>query len=135
SRGVPVIPHRDRIEAAARPPRGSPTPGPIRAEPDLDRALERGACPRRRLMARCPARTQGGTAIGARSTFGRRLRRLGLIELVLLSTLLVPSALAETATAALSASASIVTYGEAVTVSGSIAADPGCLGGRNVTLQ
>ena len=77
----------------------------------------------------------GETAIGARSTFGRRLRRLGLIELVLLSTLLVPSALAETATAALSASASIVTFGQAVTVSGSIAADPGCLGGRNVTLQ
>jgi serine-type D-Ala-D-Ala carboxypeptidase/endopeptidase (penicillin-binding protein 4) len=86
-------------------------------------------------MARCPARTQGETAIGARSTFGRRLRRLGLIELALLSTLLVPSALAETATAALSASASIVTFGQAVTLSGSIAADPGCLGGRNVTLQ
>jgi hypothetical protein len=86
-------------------------------------------------MARCPARTQGGTAIGARSTFGRRLRRLGLIELVLLSTLLVPSALAETATATLSASASIVNFGQAVTVSGSVAADPGCLGGRNVTLQ
>lgn len=86
-------------------------------------------------MARCPARTQGGPTITARSTFGRRLRRLGLIELVLVSTLLVPSALAETATAALSASASIVTFGQAVTVSGSIAADPGCLGGRNVTLQ
>jgi D-alanyl-D-alanine carboxypeptidase/D-alanyl-D-alanine-endopeptidase (penicillin-binding protein 4) len=86
-------------------------------------------------MARCPARTQGETAIGARSTFGRRLRKLGLIELALLSTLVVPSALAETATAALSASASIVTFGQAVTLSGSIAADPGCLGGRNVTLQ
>ena len=86
-------------------------------------------------MARCPARTQGGTAIGARSTFGRRLRRLAFIELGLLSTLLVPSALAETATATLSASAPIVNFGEAVTVSGSIAADPGCIGGRNVTLQ
>jgi D-alanyl-D-alanine carboxypeptidase/D-alanyl-D-alanine-endopeptidase (penicillin-binding protein 4) len=63
------------------------------------------------------------------------MRRLGLIELVLLSTLLVPSALAETATATLSASASIVNFGQAVTVSGSVAADPGCLGGRNVTLQ
>jgi serine-type D-Ala-D-Ala carboxypeptidase/endopeptidase (penicillin-binding protein 4) len=86
-------------------------------------------------VARCPARTQGGTAIGARSTFGRRLRRLAFIELSLLSTLLVPSALAETATATLSASAPIVNFGEAVTVSGSIAADPGCIGGRNVTLQ
>ncbi len=86
-------------------------------------------------MARCPARTQGGTTIGARSTFGRRLRRLAFIELALLSTLLVPSAVAETATATLSASASIVNFGEAVTVSGSISADPGCIGARNVTLQ
>lgn len=86
-------------------------------------------------MARCAARTQGGTTIGARSTFGRRLRRLAFIELALLSTLLVPSALAETATATLSASAPIVNFGEAVTVSGSIAADAGCIDGRNVTLQ
>lgn len=86
-------------------------------------------------MARCPARSQGGTTIAARSTFGRRLRRLAFIELALLSTLLVPSAVAETATATLSASASIVTFGEAVTISGSISADPGCIGARNVTLQ
>jgi D-alanyl-D-alanine carboxypeptidase/D-alanyl-D-alanine-endopeptidase (penicillin-binding protein 4) len=86
-------------------------------------------------MARCPARSQGGTTIAARSTFGRRLRRLAFIELALLSTLLVPSAVAETATATLSASASIVNFGEAVTVSGSISADPACIGGRNVTLQ
>jgi D-alanyl-D-alanine carboxypeptidase/D-alanyl-D-alanine-endopeptidase (penicillin-binding protein 4) len=86
-------------------------------------------------VARCPAHTQGGTTITARSTFGRRLRRLAFIELALLSTPLVPSALAETATAMLSASASIVNFGEAVTVSGSISADPGCIGGRNVTLQ
>jgi D-alanyl-D-alanine carboxypeptidase len=87
------------------------------------------------VVARCPARTQGGIAIGARSTFGRRLRRFAFIELALLSTLLVPSALAETATATLSASAPIVNFGEAVTVSGSIAGDPGCIGGRGVTLQ
>ena len=86
-------------------------------------------------MARCPARSQGGTTIAARSTFGRRFRRLAFIELALLSTLLVPSAVAETATATLSASASIVNFGEAVTISGSISADPGCIGGRNVTLQ
>jgi D-alanyl-D-alanine carboxypeptidase/D-alanyl-D-alanine-endopeptidase (penicillin-binding protein 4) len=86
-------------------------------------------------VARCPARTQGGTTIGARSTIGRRLRRLAFIELALLSTLLVPSAVAETATATLSASASIVNFGEAVTISGSISADPGCIGGRYVTLQ
>jgi D-alanyl-D-alanine carboxypeptidase/D-alanyl-D-alanine-endopeptidase (penicillin-binding protein 4) len=78
---------------------------------------------------------RGETAIGARSTFGRRLRRFAFIELALLSTLLLPSALAETATATLSASAPIVNFGEAVTVSGSIAADPGCIGGRAVTLQ
>ena len=76
-------------------------------------------------MARCPARTLGGSAITARSTFGRRLRRLAFVELALLSTLLVPSALAETATATLSASASIVNVGKTITVSGSIAADPG----------
>jgi serine-type D-Ala-D-Ala carboxypeptidase/endopeptidase (penicillin-binding protein 4) len=78
---------------------------------------------------------RGETAIGARSTFGRRLRRLAFFELALLFTLLVPSALAETATATLSASAAIVNFGQAVTVSGSIAADPGCLDGRTVTLQ
>ena len=86
-------------------------------------------------MARCPARTQGGITITARSTFGRRLRRLAFVELALLSTLLVPSALAETATATLSASVSIVNFGKAITVSGSIAADPGCIEGRDVTLQ
>jgi len=86
-------------------------------------------------VARCPARTRGEIAIGARSTFGRRLRRLALIELALLFTLLVPSALAETATATLSASAPIVNFGQAVTVSGSITGDPGCLDGRAVTLQ
>ena len=53
----------------------------------------------------------------------------------MLSTLLVPAALAETATATLSASAPIVNFGEAVSVSGSIAGDPGCIGGRGVTLQ
>ena len=82
-----------------------------------------------------PCSHAGGNPIGDRSTFGRRLRRFAFIELALLSTLLVPSALAETATATLSASAPIVNFGEAVTVSGSIAADPGCIGGRGVTLQ
>ena len=117
--GVPVIPQ------ATRSRRGRPIPDPSApGRPDAG-APERGACPRRRLVARCPARTQGSTTITARSTFGRRLRRLAFIELALLSTLLVPSALAETATATLSASASIVNFGKAVTVSGSIAADPG----------
>lgn len=53
----------------------------------------------------------------------------------MLSTLLVPSALAETATATLSVSASIVNFGKKVTVSGSITADADCTAGRNVTLQ
>ena len=82
-----------------------------------------------------PCSLAGGTTIAARSVFGRRLRRLAFIELALLSTLLVPSAVAETATATLSASASIVNFGEEVTISGSISADPGCIGARNVTLQ
>ena len=86
-------------------------------------------------MARCAARALGGTTITARSTLGRRLRRLAFVELALLSTLLVPSALAETATATLSASTSIVRFGEAITVSGSIAADPGCIDGREVILE
>jgi serine-type D-Ala-D-Ala carboxypeptidase/endopeptidase (penicillin-binding protein 4) len=76
-----------------------------------------------------------GYRITARSTLGRRLRRLAFVELALLSTLLVPSALAETATATLSASVSIVHFGTSITVSGSIAADPGCIEGRDVTLQ
>jgi D-alanyl-D-alanine carboxypeptidase len=58
-----------------------------------------------------------------------------MAELALLTILAVPSALAETATATLSVSAPIVDLGEQVHVSGSIAGDPGCTGGRPVTLQ
>jgi D-alanyl-D-alanine carboxypeptidase/D-alanyl-D-alanine-endopeptidase (penicillin-binding protein 4) len=79
--------------------------------------------------------SQGGTTIGARTAFRRRLRTLGLVELVLLSLLLVPAALAETATATLSVSTSIVDLGEQVTVSGSLSADPGCIADRAITLQ
>lgn len=79
--------------------------------------------------------SQGGTTVRARTAFRRRLRTLALVELVLLSLLLVPAALAETATASLSVSASIVDLDEQVTVSGSLGADPGCTAGRPVTLQ
>jgi D-alanyl-D-alanine carboxypeptidase/D-alanyl-D-alanine-endopeptidase (penicillin-binding protein 4) len=79
--------------------------------------------------------SQGGTTIRTRTAYRRRLRTLGLVELVLLSLLLVPAALAETATATLSVSASIVDLGEQVTVSGSLGADPGCIAGRPTTLQ
>jgi D-alanyl-D-alanine carboxypeptidase len=58
-----------------------------------------------------------------------------MAELALLSILAVPSALAETATATLSVSTPIVDLGELVHVSGSITGDPGCTGGRPVTLQ
>jgi hypothetical protein len=51
---------------------------------------------------------QGGTTIRARTAFRRRLRTLALIELALLTLLLIPAALAETATATLSVSAPIV---------------------------
>jgi serine-type D-Ala-D-Ala carboxypeptidase/endopeptidase (penicillin-binding protein 4) len=65
----------------------------------------------------------------------RRLRTLALVELALLTLLLVPAALAETATATLSVSASIVNFGNQVAVSGSVTADPGCTAGRAVSLE
>ena len=58
-----------------------------------------------------------------------------MAELALFTTLAVPSALAETATATLSSSDRIVDLDDEVHVSGSIAGDPGCTGGRPVTLQ
>jgi D-alanyl-D-alanine carboxypeptidase/D-alanyl-D-alanine-endopeptidase (penicillin-binding protein 4) len=78
---------------------------------------------------------QGGTTIRARTAFRRRLRTLALVELALLTLLVVPAALAETATATLSVSAPIVDFGERVAVSGSVTADPGCTADRAVTLQ
>ena len=71
----------------------------------------------------------------ARTRLRRHLRTLLLVELVLLTILAVPSALAETATATLSVSKPIVDLGDHVHVSGSITGDPGCTGGRPVTLQ
>ena len=58
-----------------------------------------------------------------------------MVGLALLSILLVPAALAETATATLAVSASIVRFGTAVAITGSVTADPGCTGDRPVTLQ
>jgi D-alanyl-D-alanine carboxypeptidase/D-alanyl-D-alanine-endopeptidase (penicillin-binding protein 4) len=78
---------------------------------------------------------RGETTIRARTAFRKRLRTLALVELMLLSLLLVPAALAETATATLSVSASIVDLGEQVTVSGSLGADPGCIADRPITLE
>jgi D-alanyl-D-alanine carboxypeptidase/D-alanyl-D-alanine-endopeptidase (penicillin-binding protein 4) len=78
---------------------------------------------------------QGGTTIRAHTAFRRRLRTFALVELALLPLLLVPAALAETATATLSVSASIVDFGKRVAVSGSVTADPGCIADRAVTLQ
>jgi serine-type D-Ala-D-Ala carboxypeptidase/endopeptidase (penicillin-binding protein 4) len=71
----------------------------------------------------------------ARIRLRRHLRTIVLTELALLTILAVPSALAETATVTLSASERIVDLGDQVQVSGSIAGDPGCTGGRAVTLQ
>ncbi len=82
-----------------------------------------------------PCSLRRGDHVRARTAFRRRLRTLALIELALLSILLVPAALAETATATLTVSASIVRFGTVVTVSGSVTADPGCASGRAVTLQ
>ena len=78
---------------------------------------------------------QGGTTIRARTAFRRRLRTLALVELALLTLLLVPAALAETATATLSVSAPIVDFGERVAVSGSVTTVPGCIADRAVTLE
>lgn len=71
----------------------------------------------------------------ARTTFRRHLRTLVPVELVLLTVLLVPSALAETATATISVSERIVDLGDAVHVSGSVSGDAGCTSDRPVTLQ
>ena len=58
-----------------------------------------------------------------------------MVELALLPILLVPAALAETATATLEVSAPIVRFGTAVAVTGSVTADPGCTADRPITLQ
>jgi serine-type D-Ala-D-Ala carboxypeptidase/endopeptidase (penicillin-binding protein 4) len=71
----------------------------------------------------------------ARTRLRRRLRTIVLVELAVLTILAIPSALAETATATLSASERITDLGDQVRVSGSIADDTGCTGGRPVTLQ
>ena len=71
----------------------------------------------------------------ARTRLRRHLRTIVLAELALLTILAIPSALAETATATLSASARITDLGEQVHVSGSISDDPGCTSDRPVTLQ
>jgi serine-type D-Ala-D-Ala carboxypeptidase/endopeptidase (penicillin-binding protein 4) len=71
----------------------------------------------------------------ARTRLRRHVRTIVLAELALLTVLAIPSALAETATATLSASERITDLGDLVHVSGSIADDPGCTSGRPVTLQ
>lgn len=71
----------------------------------------------------------------ARTRLRRHPRSIVLAELALLTILAVPSALAEAATATLSVSAPVVDLGDQVHVSGSINGDPGCTGGRPVTLQ
>ena len=65
----------------------------------------------------------------------RHLRTIVLAELALLTALAVPSALAETATATISASERIVRFGERVHLAGTISGDAGCTSERRVTLQ
>ena len=77
----------------------------------------------------------GGTRTVARTRLRRHLRTLALAELALLTTLAVPSALAETATATLSVSVPIADLGDRIDVSGSIAGGSGCTGERPVTLR
>jgi serine-type D-Ala-D-Ala carboxypeptidase/endopeptidase (penicillin-binding protein 4) len=71
----------------------------------------------------------------ARTGFRRWFRRLGLVLLVLLWVPVAPAALGETAVTDISVSATVVDFGETVTVSGSVSEGPGCTGGRPITLQ
>jgi len=71
----------------------------------------------------------------ARNTFRRHLRTLVPVELVVLTVLSMPSALAETATATISVSQRIVNLGDQIQVSGVVDGDAGCTSDRPVTLQ
>jgi D-alanyl-D-alanine carboxypeptidase/D-alanyl-D-alanine-endopeptidase (penicillin-binding protein 4) len=64
-----------------------------------------------------------------------RLRALAVAIAGLLPVLAVPTAIAVATTVQLSASAGTMTFGDAVTLSGSASADPGCASGRAVELQ
>jgi len=78
---------------------------------------------------------QRGPPINARTGFRRWFRRLGLVLVVLLWVPIAPAALAETAVTDISVSATVVDFGQAVTISGSVSEGPGCTGGRPVTLE
>jgi D-alanyl-D-alanine carboxypeptidase/D-alanyl-D-alanine-endopeptidase (penicillin-binding protein 4) len=68
-------------------------------------------------------------------TVRRQLRAFVVAAVALGPVMLVPSAIAGSATVELSASDRTVTNGEAVTVSGAVTGDPTCDGGRTVELQ
>ncbi len=65
----------------------------------------------------------------------RQLRVLVVVAVALAPVVLVPSALAGSATVDLSATARIVTYGDEVTLSGGATGDPSCDSGRTVQLR
>lgn len=65
----------------------------------------------------------------------RQLRVLVVVAITLAPVVLVPSAVAGSATVLIEASARIVTYGEDVTVSGAVTGDPSCAGDRPIQLQ
>jgi D-alanyl-D-alanine carboxypeptidase/D-alanyl-D-alanine-endopeptidase (penicillin-binding protein 4) len=71
----------------------------------------------------------------ARVNARRSLRVLVAIAVTLAPVLLVPSAVAGSATVELSVSDTIVTYGDDVTITGVVTGDPTCAGRREVLLQ
>ena len=85
--------------------------------------------------ARILPRFSLGGSIKARTFRHRPRTATALAVLALLSMLLVPDAVAESAATTLDVSAPLVSFGQEVVVSGSVNGDPGCSAGRAVTLQ
>jgi D-alanyl-D-alanine carboxypeptidase/D-alanyl-D-alanine-endopeptidase (penicillin-binding protein 4) len=64
-----------------------------------------------------------------------QLRALVVVAVTLVPVVVVPSAVAGSATVELDVSATIVTFGQNVTVSGAVTGDPSCAGDRPIQLQ
>jgi D-alanyl-D-alanine carboxypeptidase/D-alanyl-D-alanine-endopeptidase (penicillin-binding protein 4) len=93
------------------------------------------------LIRACDQRPGGGryADLGiqrkARVNVRNQLRALVVVAVTLVPVVVVPSAVAGSATVALDVSARIVTYGQDVTVSGAVTGDPNCAGDRPILLQ
>jgi len=71
----------------------------------------------------------------ARVNVFRSLRTFVVVAVTLAPVVLVPSAVAGSATVDLSESERSVTFGEQVTITGAVTGDPTCAGGREILLQ